>query len=63
MEKFIDRFANWLFTACVLFIGIVLTRYMIDNFRVILNITLIVVALIGSGALVYEGVNKFRRKK
>ena len=67
MEKFVDRFANWLFTATALLITIFMVGYTIDNFRVVFNIFIGIVVFLGTGALVYELgnylINKILRKK
>ena len=58
----IDRFANWLFTACGLLIIIVITGQIIDNLRVAFNMTLIIVAFLLSGAIVYETISYIVKK-
>lgn len=58
----IDRFANWLFTACGLLIIIVITWQIIDNLRVVINMTLIMIAFLFSGCVVYESVSYIYRK-
>lgn len=62
MEKFIDRFANWLFTSCGLLILIFIIGYTIDNLRVVINMTLIMIGFISSGCIVYESVSYIIRK-
>jgi hypothetical protein len=63
----IDRFANWLFTSCGLLIIIFITGQIIDNLRVAINMTLVMIAFLFSGCVVYESVSyvykKFKRKK
>lgn len=58
----IDRFANWLFTACVLLIIIVITGQIIDNLIVVINMTLIMIAFLSSGCVVYEIISYIYRK-
>ena len=58
----IDRFANWVFTACAIFIIIVLTGQIIDNLRVVINMTLILIAFLTSGCVVYESISYIIRK-
>lgn len=62
MEKFVDRFANWLFTACVLLIIIVITGQIIDNLRIAINMTLIMIAFLFFGCVVYESISYIRKK-
>jgi len=62
MEKFIDRFANWLFTACGIFIVIVVVGQIIDNLRVAINMTLIMIVFLFSGCIVYESISYVNRK-
>jgi hypothetical protein len=65
----IDRFANWLFTACAILIVIVITGQIIDNLRVAINMTLIMIAFLFSGCVVYESISyivkkvQFKRKR
>ena len=58
----IDRFANWLITACVLLIIIVITGQIIDNLRVVINMTLIMIAFLFSGCVVYESISYIYKK-
>ena len=58
----IDRFANWLMTACVLLIIIVITGQIIDNLRVVINMTLIMIAFLFSGCVVYESISYIYKK-
>jgi hypothetical protein len=58
----IDRFANWLFTACGLLIIIVITGQIIDNLRVTINMTLIMIAFLFSGCVVYESISYIYKK-
>ena len=58
----IDRFANWLFTSCCLLIIIVITGQIIDNLRVVINMTLIIIAFLSSGCVVYESISYIYRK-
>ncbi len=58
----IDRFANWLFTSCGLLILIFIIGYAIDNLRVVINMTLIMIGFISSGCIVYESVSYIIRK-
>lgn len=58
----IDRFANWLMTSCALLIIIVITGQIIDNLRVAINMTLIMIAFIFSGCIVYESISYIYRK-
>jgi len=67
MEKFVDRFTNWLFTTCGLLIIIVITGQIIDNLRVAINMTLIMLVFVSSGCVVYESISyiykKFKSKR
>ena len=58
----IDRFANWLFTACGLLVIVVITGQIIDNLRVVINMTLIMIAFLSSGCIVYESISYIYRK-
>ena len=58
----IDRFANWLFTSGGLLIIIVITRLIIDNLRVAINVTLILIIFISSGCIIYESISYIYRK-
>lgn len=58
----IDRFANWLFTACGLLIIIGITGQIIDNLRVAINMILIMVAFLFSGCVVYESISYICKK-
>lgn len=58
----IDRLANWLFTACGLLIIIVITGQIIDNLRVVINMTLIMIAFLSSGCVVYESISYIYKK-
>ena len=58
----IDRFANWLFTAGGLLIIIVITGQIIDNLRVAINVTLILIIFISSGCIIYESISYIYRK-
>jgi hypothetical protein len=63
----IDRFANWLFTSCGLLIIIFITGQIINNLRVAINMTLVMIAFLFSGCVVYESASyvykKFKREK
>lgn len=61
-KDFIDILANYLFTGCVLFIGIIFIGLIIDNLRVVINITLIMLGFLVLGAVVYEGINYIYKK-
>ncbi len=62
MKNFEDRFANWLFTACGLLIFIVISGLIIDNLRVAFNMTLIMVAFLLSGTILYETISYIVKK-
>lgn len=61
-KDFIDIFANYILTGCALFIGFVLMGYIVDNLRVVINMTLIMFGILFSGAVVYEGINYIYKK-
>ena len=49
-------------TACVLLIIIVITGQIIDNLRVVINMTLIMIAFLFSGCVVYESISYIYKK-
>ncbi len=61
-KDFIDIFANYIFTGSALFIAFVLIGLIVDNLRVVINITLIMFVILFSGAVVYEGINYIYKK-
>jgi hypothetical protein len=58
----IDRFANWLMTASFLLIVIFITGQIIDNLRVAINMTLIIIVFIFSGCVFYESISYICKK-
>jgi len=58
----IDRFANWLFTACAILIIIVITGQVINNLRVAINMLLIIIAFLVLGCVTYETFNYLYKK-
>lgn len=61
-KDIIDRLADYLITGIVLIVIVFFTGVVIYNFRVVLNITLILLCIIFSGFIVYEGVTCFYKK-
>ena len=57
MKDRIDIFANYILTGCALFIAFIFIGLIVDNLRVVINITLIMFGILFSGADVYEGIN------
>jgi len=62
MEKFLDRFVNWLLTSCFLLIAVFFIGLAIDNLRVVVNMILIIVAFLLIGFIIYEVVNYVYKK-
>lgn len=58
----IDRFANWLITASVLLIIIIVFGHIIDNLREAINIALIFITFLFLGCVVYESISYIIRK-
>jgi type III secretory pathway component EscR len=61
-KDFIDYFANYLFTGVALIVVVFLIREALGNLRVVINMTLIMLGIIFSGAVVYEGINYIYKK-
>lgn len=57
----IDRFFNWLITANVLLILFVLIGFVIDDLRVAINMTLIMIGFISCGCIIYETINIIKK--
>lgn len=62
MKDRIDIFANYILTGCALFIAFIFIGLIVDNLRVVINITLIMFGILFSGAVVYEGINYIYKK-
>jgi hypothetical protein len=61
-KDFIDYFANYLFTGVALIVVVFLIGEALGNLRVVINMTLIMLGIIFSGAVVYEGINYIYKK-
>jgi hypothetical protein len=53
---------NWLMTSCFIFIVVFVIGQIIDNLRVAINMTLIFIAFLISGCVVYEIINYIYKK-
>lgn len=54
MKDRIDVFANYIFTGCALFMAFIFIGLIVDNLRVVINMTLIIMGVFVLGAVVYE---------
>jgi Flp pilus assembly protein TadB len=57
-----DRFFYWSISAGVLAILFVIAGFVIDNLRVAINITLIMIAFLFAGCIVYESAKYLIKK-
>ena len=62
MKNKIDIFAKYIFTGSALFIAFILIGLIVDNLRVVINMTLITFGILFSGFVVYEGINYIYKK-